>query len=359
MSSFFNKKEEVIEVELTQYGKHLLSKGEFAPVYYSFFDDDVTYDWEYTGSTAEEQNYAQDRILEETPSPKVQYVFSGRETIVSNINQHIRNNRIGIRDKKVQQTPEKHYALSAPLGNSSFNTSHAPSWTAQALEGRFTASVRYQQGAQPTLKIPQLDMDTVYCRTRCMKDTMPDEESTTGSPVNQAGDGGSAGSSGELGLATMQYPDGSYIDISCDHVLLEIGESNTECLKENFDIEVFLVEDVEMNGNIKTPNHSTPSKVEKLTPLKFGRRFSNIINGILTDDIEPPPNYSYDPTFVEHYLDIRVDKEIDKQILCSAGVKPDARKCGGLSATYLECDESEMVGKIYKSTSSGPYGDDC
>ena len=31
--SFFNKKEEVLEIELTQYGKHLLSKGEFVPVY--------------------------------------------------------------------------------------------------------------------------------------------------------------------------------------------------------------------------------------------------------------------------------------------------------------------------------------
>ena len=85
MSSFFDKKEEVLQVELTQYGKHLLSKGEFVPVYYSFFDDDVTYDWRYTGDTAEKQNYAQDRSLDETPSPKVQYVFSGRETIVSEI----------------------------------------------------------------------------------------------------------------------------------------------------------------------------------------------------------------------------------------------------------------------------------
>ena len=136
MSSFFDKKEEVLEIQLTQYGKHLLSKGEFVPVYYSFFDDDVTYDWQYTGDSQEEQNYAQDRLLLETPSLKTQYVFSGRETIVSQINNHLRNNRVDIRDKKIQQTPEKHYALSAPLGNSS-HTSRAP-FVMQALQGRFS-----------------------------------------------------------------------------------------------------------------------------------------------------------------------------------------------------------------------------
>ena len=38
---FFDSKEEVIDLQLTQFGRHLLSKGKFKPVYYSFFDDDV------------------------------------------------------------------------------------------------------------------------------------------------------------------------------------------------------------------------------------------------------------------------------------------------------------------------------
>ncbi len=42
--TFFNKKEEVIEIELTQYGKYLLSKGKFRPVFYAFSDDEILYD---------------------------------------------------------------------------------------------------------------------------------------------------------------------------------------------------------------------------------------------------------------------------------------------------------------------------
>ena len=103
---FFDKKEEVLQIELTQYGKHLLSKGEFIPVYYSFFDDDVTYDWQYAGDSAEKQNYAQERILDETPSPKIQYVFSGRETIISDINESVRNNETKLRDKNISRHPK-------------------------------------------------------------------------------------------------------------------------------------------------------------------------------------------------------------------------------------------------------------
>ena len=49
--TFFNKKEEVIQIKLTQYGKHLLSKGKFKPTYYAFFDDSVLYDSNYAGHT--------------------------------------------------------------------------------------------------------------------------------------------------------------------------------------------------------------------------------------------------------------------------------------------------------------------
>ena len=77
--TFKNQKEEVIEIELTSYGKHLLSKGKFRPTYYAFFDDDILYDSEYAG-LVEEQNYAQTRILEETPRMRVQTTYTGLET---------------------------------------------------------------------------------------------------------------------------------------------------------------------------------------------------------------------------------------------------------------------------------------
>ena len=71
--TFFNRKEEVIDIELTQYGKLLLSKGKFKPKKYAFFDDDIVYDTQYStptdptsvaGATAERQNGISTRIKE-------------------------------------------------------------------------------------------------------------------------------------------------------------------------------------------------------------------------------------------------------------------------------------------------------
>ena len=55
---FMNKKEEVIDIELTPYGKRLLSMGKMKPTYYAFFDDNIMYDAAYAG-IEESQNIIQ------------------------------------------------------------------------------------------------------------------------------------------------------------------------------------------------------------------------------------------------------------------------------------------------------------
>ena len=52
---FLNKKEQVFDIELTSYGRHKLSAGDFQPKYYAFFDDNVVYDLTYAGGS-ESQN---------------------------------------------------------------------------------------------------------------------------------------------------------------------------------------------------------------------------------------------------------------------------------------------------------------
>ena len=53
---FLNKKEQVIDLEITPYGKSLLARGKFRPAFYAFYDRDVVYDSEY-GGVIEVQNY--------------------------------------------------------------------------------------------------------------------------------------------------------------------------------------------------------------------------------------------------------------------------------------------------------------
>ena len=75
---FFDSKQEVIDIRLTQFGKRLLTKGMFKPVFYQFFDDDILYNSEFCGFS-EQQNETESRILE-TPRLKTLHVNFGIET---------------------------------------------------------------------------------------------------------------------------------------------------------------------------------------------------------------------------------------------------------------------------------------
>ena len=79
--AFFDDKQEILKVELTTYGRFLISRGKFRPAYYAFFDDDVLYDSLYADIT-ESQNSTQTRILEETPSLKPPFsLLAGEFTV--------------------------------------------------------------------------------------------------------------------------------------------------------------------------------------------------------------------------------------------------------------------------------------
>jgi hypothetical protein len=118
--AFFNKKEEVLQIKLTQYGKHLLSKGKFEPQYYAFYDDSVIYDAQWAGHE-EIQNEAEGRIQEETPSLKVQHIFAGVETNMKKMTTSANPLEYWEKDLPYpQHTEDRHYSLGAgPLGNSS------------------------------------------------------------------------------------------------------------------------------------------------------------------------------------------------------------------------------------------------
>jgi len=65
MAKFLDKKERVIDFQLTPYGKHRLSVGQLKPEYYAFFDTGVLYDSEYAGFK-EVQTKIHERIKTET-----------------------------------------------------------------------------------------------------------------------------------------------------------------------------------------------------------------------------------------------------------------------------------------------------
>ena len=189
---FFNKKQDVIDLQLTGYGKQLLSRGLFKPVYYAFSDDGVIYDdqW-FSGSDGDaQQSGIETRIQEETPRLKTQYRKVGAEKAIFNtlnasslyaaatsIFEVFELNQISEEDPsqlyELFQSlasnigfAEAEKLLQSTLGTKSYQNSFDPAWNALFYNGEISGSTpHYQKNNIFVPKIPQLNCtltDKVY-----------------------------------------------------------------------------------------------------------------------------------------------------------------------------------------------------
>ena len=281
---FFNKKEEVIDLKLTQFGRYMLSKGKFKPVFYSFFDDNILYD----GSKAdvvELQNDVEKRIRE-TPTMHHQVSFSSLEKEFNNNYNKVLSGEVTATSEDLQRTAEKHYALPQPIGTGDINSDFSPAWSVQFLNGAISGSVSYlnlaeKSGGRNTQLVPQISSELEIGMIDVVEDGAGEEEF-------------------EEGLA------GSSVVISSDdnelYILLKVAENNGLFQKKNFDIELFEIEE-EIQGGVT---------IETLKQLGFSMTQEAETEVSFVDEITPDA----DTTHVEYYFDLLVDDEINDEILC-------------------------------------------
>ena len=286
---FLNKKEDVIDFELTQYGKLLVSQGKFKPVYYAFFDDDIIYDQRYAnGGGLETQKNIETRIFDNTPSLNAQYLFHSVD-IFEKQQQIIRTDSsdplAGFSDdikEKLQQTPEKHYALTSPLGNSSLITDYAPSFTLTLAKGEISNVEIVISGSDnkdfSIQKIPQINLKDVVFYVKAV-----DGENITPDVMDEP------------------FADGSYLSVIDNHITLSLKEENVPLTRDNFDIEVYALDE---NGNIEHP-------------LYFLKGPEDLVqNGILIGPGDPLPSHEgylhdLETTDIGAGLEYRIDYGFD------------------------------------------------
>ena len=341
---FLNKKEEIIQVKLTQYGKHLLSKGVYKPVYYSFFDGNILYDSEYAGFV-EGQNEAADRITEDTPQLSAQYIFDSVETQVKKVNEYIRsedekNHTYGqlsaLGSAATAPQGAQHHALASPLGTTKLDKPFAPAWSIRFLNGTLSGSVPLLTGSYQNSFIPQLTPDPVTYKYRVVEgDKIPaselrdleDGDDFLDNPEAHPNQEGLDEFSFQPGLGTGefvdQFDDGNYLAIYDDSLILEVTEENTDFDKENFEIEIYQVATEDTADKIGTNK-------EILIPLYFSQKPQLVQNGILLDmedikseDKEIPED---DPSYVGYFFDVLTDREIDSKILVEVIDKSKLKK---------------------------------
>lgn len=308
--TFFDQKEEVLEVELTQYGKYLLSRGKWKPAYYAFFDDDIIYDGKYAG--VEENNADLVSRIKQTPRTKTQYVFTGIEEQVKKNLELVKTNKERIDSQKLLPKADKHYALTQPLGNSILGETKAPSITLNVLNGEIDSIVFFQTGDQPNLKIPLVTLQDYVYETKT-------QQLNVVNPIT----------------TSKQFKDGNVISVEEDILLLEIMEKNVSDLTHNFDIELFLVEEDDQG-------------VENYTPLIFDEKFEEYKDGILvekeklsSEEIEQDDKKrKQNPFRAYNYFNISIDYEIDKNLICDL-ITRAPESVDSIYTSGFECEDKE------------------
>ena len=362
--SFFNKKEEVIEVILTSYGKYKLSKGKWAPAYYAFFDEDIIYDSRYTGAP-EISGTTEARIQEQTPALRAQTSYSDLPKQVKKLTRRVKNatpqgQSMGVgaqgtyASALLGATSRAPYIL--PLGNStvvSERQMYIPSWEIKALKNKFTASMAYASSSYENItKIPQLKVDIDYT-TKIYKDPSPLGESSIGDP--NAGDEQWDHNSPipdydhfrpmpPEHYLTTKFADETMIVVADNYLILEVNEQNSALAVDQFYVEVWEVTEDET----LQPRDRSGQSLERMSFVKYPKA---IVNDILLDPRQIPKIdvTKVDASYVEYFMDVKSDEEIDDKSVCTYIATDDEAKMAWsrVLSCYEATDDPGSV--LYKS----------
>jgi len=312
---FLDKKEQVLELQMTQYGKSLLSRGVFKPSFYAFFDDDVTYDSQYMSdglATAPEHSTKSSDRIRDALRPEPQYNYAGVETNIAKLSEvtppaattsggdtmstieNAQNNvtfELSLDQKlaelsKPSNPVDNYYSMGLPMGTSKYNSNSVPAWDFKLSSGKIEASNTAYTGSSGLLKIPQLEIEAFY-------DVYIRDAPVTEEEKQQIS---------EKDNVTM-FEDGTYIEIQKEPILVDLSEFNSLFENENFEIEVYeMIEEPDSLSEVK----------EDLKPLKFigGEKIDNNIyySEQTKENVELTSNN------VEFYFDVRIDDEIGDDI---------------------------------------------
>ena len=283
--TFFNKKTEVMQIEMTPYGRYLYSIGKFKPHSYEFVDDDVIY--KINGST-ESQEATSPRILEETP--KLRAIRSIQRPLDSRT-ETIEITETRVVDQKMNLTQNGLQSL----GRSSYSSDMLPHFQLTMIKGEITGSKTSEvMSADPTnqsgaIFIPQVDIDFKL---------IIEAKNEISDPIF------------DMDMVSRIFDGGEYLSLSYDEPIIHLKEFNSFYEKENFEIEVF-----EVSRGTLIP------KKQRIKPTSI------VENMVLTDDGLVSPEYLVqefldgdtgvdDSSFAEYFFDIEVDSEIPREILC-------------------------------------------
>ena len=358
--AFLNQKQDVFDIKLTSHGRKLLSQGKLKPTYYAFYDEDIVYDAQATKTqdTSEPQNNIEKRIKEETPRIEALYNWTRlsekdrTESILywvkhkKNMPDHILEKvdpeigwleiPINTYNHDLEVGILQNYIWQEPLGTAKMGTQLAPSWDLQTLKGNITGTKAHLKNNRfPTLDIPQIDIETKMITVVQEKMEWKNDISAAIAAATAAGHAGEDPIVGP-------FPDGTYIEIKKGEILISLAEENSLYQKENFDVEVFLIEN---------PDEANEEWISLYFNPETGK--GELQNLPLEAFVEPPKKYVAPPNYMtlDNFLEIEFDNKISKEVLCATRAELKTKNL--FSDLRINCGDIETFSS--KSQVQGLY----
>ena len=310
MGKFLNKKEQVIDLKITSYGKHLLGAGTMKPAYYVFYDDNVIYDGTYAGRS-ETQNEVQHRIKNDTQYLEGQVLFQDIEKLPNPNNLLITDDdksttadeyavRFQSDIEPINNLPRNNiYKIEHMIGDAFLegNTQNIPAWKLVTIQGKILSSSANRTMGPPQndtqdVIVPQIEMQLNY------KLKIKDSSELNTFGAEDVFDGYNIEDS-------FLFADSKFIALEADDLLLYAEEINTIMLNENFEVEVFEFD------------HVDP---DKLIRKNFDKDYKSLNGEMITEDyiknIQKTMAREHGPSDVAYYFDVLKDEEVNREAAC-------------------------------------------
>jgi len=237
--TFFNKKEDVMDIQLTRFGKNSLARGVFKPAYYQFFDDDILYDSSCAVEPGfqEHQNDSEKRILEDTPRLKTQYItFPLERAYALETNRLAGANNmskfISIEEKVDPNIQER--ILLYPISSYNISSEEAPRLLLRSHGQVMTGPVSYLGLTSSGIikNIPQIAIESEY--------TIREDRGKTTDPRILTQE-----TFIDLSSREAIFLDNSSISVTSKDVVVSMQEMNSFYGLDNFELEIYEIVEVE------------------------------------------------------------------------------------------------------------------
>ena len=296
--TFFNKKTEVMKVELTPYGRYLLSIGKLKPARYKFFDEGVIYDSTGSvniGARIEHQDDVDNRITNETPLLKGNPNLSGVATDYNNyqaVDVIVKEQRFNVKDDTIN-------VLTRPLGTIRSDSVNTPAFKIRAYDSPISSALKFfNSDAATDVNIPQIKITVGYTA------------SITNDGINNQFDT-------MIDYQSDEFVSGETYNIRPEIPIIEILEKNGIDEKENFSVSVYRVY---KPINVLPPFQSIPDvNNATYTKMKLEKQQKEIVDGFLLEEEEIFLNQQVsliDETELKYYFNLSYDYSILDSEFC-------------------------------------------